>query len=148
VVPVAVWGAYQNWWAERYGPLLEVARQLRNDGYYAAAIVTAQTACEVCTEVVLTEALHARVGDEAVADYITGSLRDNHNLLNGRVQKLYEVLFGHRIQEYQPLWQSFKDHVKRRNDIVHQGDEATVQGADDSIAAVDKVIQHLLQNRL
>ncbi len=145
-MPVAVFGAYQNW-SERYGPLLEAARQLRNDGYHAAAIVTAQTACEVCTEVVLAEVLRARVGDEAVADYITGSLRDNYNLVSGRVQKLYEVLFGHRIQEYPSLWQPFKDHVEWRNKIVHQGREATAQEADESIAAVDRVVQHLLQNR-
>jgi hypothetical protein len=143
---VAVFGAHQNWWAERYGPLLEAARQLRNDGYHAVAIVTAQTACEVCTEVVLTEALRARVDDEDVADFITAPLHD-YNLKHDRVKELCALTFGHRIQENHPLWQPFIRHVDRRNAIVHRGHEATAQDADESIAAVDKVVQHLLQNR-
>jgi hypothetical protein len=144
-VPVATYGAYQNWWAERYGPLLEAARQLRNDGYHAAAIVTAQTACEVCTEVVLTDALRERVSEDDIADFITDSLR-NYNPTTDKVKKLYELLFGNRIQR-EAFWSSFVEHVERRNAIVHRGQSATPQDAGESIATVDKVIRHLLQNR-
>src|SRR5687767_2764159 len=60
-------------WQERYRFLLDSARQLRDQRHHEAAIVTAQTACEVCTEVVLTDALRDRVGDAAVEDLITNS---------------------------------------------------------------------------
>ena len=145
---MAVFGAHQNWWAERYGPLLEAARQLMNDGYYAAAVVTAQTACEVCTEVVLTEALHARVSDKDVADFITRSLRNyNPSSDNRSVKKLYKLLFGQPLRQKEPFWASFDIPIDRRNRIVHRGGEATVLDAAESIAAVDKVIRHLLENR-
>jgi hypothetical protein len=126
--------------------LLDAAKKLRDDGHHAAAIVTAQSACEACMELVLTEAVRAGVGDAAIADFITDSL-PNYNPISGRVQKLYELLFGHSLQENQPLWEPFKKHVKHRNNIVHHGHVATPRQADESIATVEKVIDHLLKNR-
>jgi hypothetical protein len=132
-------------WEQRYKFLLDTARELRDQGHPEAAIVTAQTACEVCTEAVLTEALRRRVGDDVVADLITGSLW-NYNPTNPRVKRLYETLFDHRIQD-EPFWQSLKKHVDRRHAVVHRGKEATSQEADESITAVDAATQHLLKNR-
>jgi hypothetical protein len=90
-------------WQERYEVLLDTAHQLRGQGHHEAAIVTAQTACEVCTESVLTEALRERVGDDGVTDLITGSL-GNYSPTNDRVKKWYETLFDHRIQD-ESFWQ-------------------------------------------
>jgi|SRR5215208_6766314 len=133
-------------WQARYEYLLDSAKQLRADGHHAAAIVTAQSACEACMELVLTEAVRGRVGDAAIANFITDSLH-NYNPINGRVLKLYKLLFGHSLQENQPFWSDFNDYVERRNKIVHHGHLATAEGADKSIATVEKVIDHLLQNR-
>jgi hypothetical protein len=144
VVPVAVWGAYQNWWAERYGPLLEVARQLRNDGYYAAAIVTAQTACEVYAEVVLSAALRAAVPDD-VAEALKKAI-PGYNLTHRRVRDVYVAFSGDRIQDDKPLWNRFNKHVERRIGVVHKGREATLEEASDSIAVVEEVIQHMVRN--
>jgi HEPN domain-containing protein/predicted RNA-binding Zn-ribbon protein involved in translation (DUF1610 family) len=134
-----------EWWEQRYKFLLDTARDLRSQGHPEAAIVTAQTAFEVCLGAVLTEALRKRVGDAAVADLITGALRP-YNPKNDRVQKWYETLFEHRIQA-EPFWQSLRKHVDRRNRVVHRGEEATAQEADESIKAVDAAIRHLLKNR-
>lgn len=132
-------------WQERYEVLLDTAHQLRDHGHYEAAIVTAQTACEVCTEAVLTAALHERVGDDGVTDLITASM-GNYNPTNHRVQEWYETLFDHRIQE-ESFWPSLKKHVARRHGVVHRGEPATSREADESIAAVDEAIRHLLKNR-
>lgn len=132
-------------WQERYEVLLDTAHQLREQGHHEAAIVTAQTACEVCMEAVLTEVLRQRVGDDGVTDLITSSL-GNYNPTNERVKKWYETLFDHRIQD-ESFWQSLTKHVARRHGVVHRGEEATSQEADESIAAVDDVIRHLLKNR-
>jgi hypothetical protein len=98
---------------------------------------------EVCTEAVLTGALRERVKDDDVADLITDSL-SSYSPTNDKVKKRYEVLFGHRIQN-EPFWQPLTEHVARRHTVVHRGEEATSQEADDSIAAVEKTIRHLLQ---
>jgi hypothetical protein len=133
-------------WSEQYRFLLDTAKKLRDQGHHEAAIVTAQTACEVCTEVVLSAMLHASGIEEYVADLITGPL-PNYNLLSKRVQKVYEAFSEDKIRWGEPLWQSFRTHVVRRNDIVHQGRQATPQEANDSIAAAEAVIGHLLANR-
>jgi hypothetical protein len=132
-------------WQQRYKFLLDTARELRDDDHPEAAIVIAQTACEVCTEAVLTEALRQRVGDDEVADRITGS-RWNYNPTTDWVKEWYETLFDHRIQD-ERFWLSLKEHVDRRHAVVHRGEEATGQEADESIAAVEAVIQRLLKNR-
>jgi hypothetical protein len=118
---------------------------LRDQDYPVPAVVMAQTACEVCMEVVLTDVLRERVRDHDIANFITGSLR-NYNPKTDNVKKLYELLFGDRVQGAS-FWPSFLEHVKRRNNIVHRGQAATPQDADESIVAVDKVIRHLLQKR-
>jgi HEPN domain-containing protein len=140
---VATASASVKKWRERYEVLLDTAKLLREQEHYEAAIVMAQTACEVCTEAVLTGALRERVKDDDVADLITDSL-NSYSLKNNRVQKRYEVLFGHRIQD-QPFWQPLEKHVTRRHGVVHRGEEATPKEADESIAAVEKTIRHLLQ---
>ena len=132
-------------WQERYEVLLDTAKALC-ERHPEAAIFMAQAAGEVCTELVLTSALRARVSDQAVADFIAEQPR-NYSLGDGRVKELYELLFGDKITASGQLWQDFKAHVERRNKIVHRGKSATRQEADASIAAVEGVIRHLLQNR-
>jgi len=137
---------YWGVWDEQYSFLLDTARKLRDQGHHEAAIVTAQTACEVCTEVVLSAMLHASGIEEHVADLITDPL-PNYNLLGTRVQKVYETFSEEKIRWGEPLWQSYRSHVKRRNDIVHRGRQATPQEATAAIEAVEAVIGHLLENR-
>ena len=130
-------------WRERYEALLDTAKRLREQEHYEAAIVMAQTACELCTEAVLTGALRERVEDDDVADLITDTL-GSYSPTNDRVKKWFELLFGYPIQD-EPFWQPLKKHVARRHGIVHRGEEATPKEADESIAAVENTIRHLLQ---
>ena len=131
-------------WRVQYLVLLNTAKQLHTQGYHAASIVTAQTASEVCTQLVLTETLRAK-SIEYLADPI-GKMISNYNLANPRVRDLYVAVTGDRIQD-EKFWQSFKEHAARRHKIVHRGRQASTQEAADSIMAVESVIQHLLDNR-
>ena len=131
-------------WRAQYVILLDTAKQLHTQGYHAASIVTAQTASEVCTELVLTDALRAK-SIEYLADPI-GQMISNYSLHNSRVRNLYVAVTGDRIQD-ETFWQSFKEHATRRNEIVHRGRQASAQEAADSIMAVESVIHQLLDNR-
>jgi hypothetical protein len=136
---------YRRVWSGRYQFLLDNAKKLRDQGHYAAAIVTAQTACEVCTETVLTGAMLERFNDDAAVDLITSTL-GTYNPNNKSIKNWYEMLFDHRIQD-EEFWQSLMEHVNRRHRIVHKGEEATVHQADASIAAVEQYTRHLLESR-
>ncbi len=129
-------------WGSRFEVLLEAAKRLRNDRHHEAAIVTTQTACEVCTELVLTETFRRR-GLDYLSDPL-GRLLPNYNIGNDRVRRVYEAATNDSIAAVDKLrWQRFKQHVERRNDVVHSGLEATQADADASIAVVEEIIEHI-----
>jgi hypothetical protein len=75
--------------------LLSTAKELNDNGHHEAAIVTAQTACEVCTEMVLTKTFEIR----GVPEYLPKTLDDfvlgknyTYNVGSDRVRKLYETV--------------------------------------------------------
>jgi len=127
----------------RYGELLEAAERLRDDGHHEAAIATAQTACEVCTETTL-QALFRIKGITYLTDPVC-NLLPNYNLANERVRKLYVALSGDPIQD-KSFWNTFKLHTKRRNEVVHRGHEAEPWESEESIEAVRSVVSHLLKS--
>lgn len=131
-----MWAAWPEWWGDRYEALLEAARRLRDEGHHEAAIATAQTACEVCTETTLS-ALFRIKGLTHLTDPVD-SLVPSYNLANDRVRKLYEAVSGDPIHE-EPFWSAFKQHSKRRNEIVHGGREAEPWESEASIDAVSAV---------
>ena len=90
MTPVASWGQHQNRFGRRYRVLLDSARQLREGGYFEAAIVTAQTACEVCAEIVISDVCKGR-GIGHLAGTVMGLLNNNYNLANLLVRKLYRA---------------------------------------------------------
>jgi hypothetical protein len=131
----------------RYEVLLDTAKELRDSGYNDAAIAIAQTACEVCTERVLTDAFTAK-GIEYLAKPVDGFV-SSYNLGSDRVRKLYTAVTGHNIhQDDTDRWRTFKEHVERRHAVVHRGHAATVEQADASIEAVEYIIGRLLGNSL
>jgi DNA-binding Lrp family transcriptional regulator len=124
----------------RYEVLLTNAKELHRQGHHEAAIVIAHTACEVCTDLALKNALSVNKV-EHLADPIDGLLR-GYNLADDRVRKMYVAVSADSIHQ-EPFWQSFKEHSKRRNNIVHHGHKATAEESDNSIRAVEAVIRHL-----
>jgi hypothetical protein len=135
---------FPEMWDLRYEVLLDTAKKLRDDGHNEAAIVTAQTACEVYTQLVLTSAFRAAVPDHAV-DALE-KLMPGYSLNHGRVRDVYVAFSGDRIQEDKALWSRFVEHVKRRHEIVHRGREATLEETSASISVVEEVIAHMIRN--
>ena len=132
-------------WGARFEVLLEATKRLRDDGHPEAAIVTAQTACEICTEIVLTGTFQRRR-----IDYLSdplGRLLPNYNIGNDRVRRIYEAVTNDSIAAADSVrWQRFQQHVKKRHGVVHGGQEATRSDANASIKVVEEIIEHVREH--
>jgi hypothetical protein len=135
---------WPEWWENRFFVLLDTAKTLKDQGHSEAAIVTAQTACEVCTEVFL-EAGFRNKGISYLNDPVEALLHNNYNLGNDRVRNLYAAVCDDPIQQ-EPFWSSFKEHVWRRHRVVHRGKRASQQEAEASIAVAEEVVRHIRRN--
>ena len=62
---------WPEWWEDRFFVLINTAKTLKDQGHPEAAIVTAQTACEVCTEIFL----EAGFRNQDIA-YLKGPIND------------------------------------------------------------------------
>jgi hypothetical protein len=80
-----------------------------------------------------------------MSDPISDLLCKSYNLANDRVLQIYVAVCDDQIQQ-EPFWAQFKEHVRRRHRIVHSGQTASQQEAEDSIAVVDDVVQHIRLN--
>jgi hypothetical protein len=120
--------------------LLQLARTLAQQGFHSQAVITAQTACEVYTEAVITRLIRAR----GIADLheAIDSMIPNYNLANERVRRLYDALSSDRIQETE-FWQRFKTHVERRHEAAHQGKGLSADVASASCQVAEELIRHL-----
>jgi hypothetical protein len=127
----------------RHDTLLESAGRLRADGQHEAAIAMAQAACEVCTKTTL-QALFL-VNDIAYLTDPVGNLLPSYNLGNDRVRKLYVAVSGDPIQN-EAFWSTFKQHAKRRHEVLHEGREPEPWESEASIEAVRSVVSHLLKS--
>jgi hypothetical protein len=139
---VGATGAFMlHGWGQRYFEILnDIAKRLRDQGHHEMAVVAAQTACEVFTELVVTTTFkNQNIGHLAEP---VEALMPNYNLGNDRVRKLYEALCNDPISQ-QPFWSRYKTHVKRRHGIVHEGKQTDRAGAEESIKAVEEVIYHI-----
>jgi hypothetical protein len=123
------------------GHMLDKADQLRRSGFGEAAVVTAQSACEIACEWAIAQLLERRG-----VDFLHGCVDDmigSYNLA-GRARELYVTLSGDRVQE-QPFWFAFTECVKRRNRIVHRGDQVSSTDAQEHLAVARQLIAHLEQ---
>lgn len=122
--------------------LLERARRLQERREWDLATVVAQTAFEVRVAQVVYERLEARsLG--GLRAHITSHIR-SYSLLDDRTQKLWDELTEDAIKQADS-WAQYRDHVGRRNAVVHQGIDVTEADAAASLAAVDAMIAHIEQ---
>ena len=125
-------------------PYIEIfgsARKLFDKAEGEAAVVVAQTACEVLGADVLSRLVKKR-GIEYLGKWIGRAVRESSDFNNQLVRDLYAALSGDRIQE-QPFWGRYVGHVRARHDIVHEGRRLTKQEAQDSLNAAEEFIRHL-----
>lgn len=110
---------YQSpWWREksRASEIGREAHELLTQGRHELAVIRIQTA----NEMHMREAIERLLRDhhpEAVADRL---LRGAVTLTDPQQQALMHMLTGEHVQQTQ-WWPRYKEHVQRRNAIVHKG---------------------------
>ena len=131
---------YPPWQPERqrHRELFERAQALCEAGETSLAVVIAQAAFEALIRQTVEERLLARE---------IGGLRDHlHNykaaLQESQSRKLWLELTHDEIGRHRG-WNSYLEHVKRRNDLVHEGVEVDQAGACASISAVLLLLEHI-----
>ena len=125
-----------------YIAIFTAAKRLLDAGEFGAAVVLAQTACEVLGANVL-ERLMKKRSVELLRDWIVlGATRQNASFSSNVVRELYVALSGDRIQG-EPFWAKYLEHVRRRNEVAHQGKTVSKPEAEDSYQAAESFIRHL-----
>ncbi len=122
--------------------LLDTAKSLISQEHYMSAVVIAQTACEILTELTIKTILVAKRLD--YLDHPISGLLPNYNLGNEKVRKLYVALSGDKIQDT-PFWVGYTKMVTLRNKVVHKGTRPSLQQAEQAYKAAKELIKHLEQ---
>ncbi|HEV7427756.1 MAG TPA: hypothetical protein VGQ46_15445 [Thermoanaerobaculia bacterium] len=120
--------------------LLEYAKALTAGDRPEIAVVVAHMAAEIAAERTFTEVFRQQNLEhleEAVTEFFQSC-----NLANDRVRRLYVAMSGDRIEQA-PFWGDFKTSSLRRNKIVHGGERCSVDAANESVAAVTALVEHL-----
>jgi hypothetical protein len=118
--------------------LLERAEQLAQTDFYQAALVTAQTACEMCCEQACSILLKQRRLD-FLQDPLHNLCSNNYNVASPRMTGLYNALSDSRIQD-EPFWGAYKHLVEHRNRVVHRGAAVTREEARAHLATARNLI--------
>lgn len=113
------------------------AQQLFDDGQFLYAIVAVQTAFELYLEGVYEYLLHLRTPRE-VGTVVQKFLTQKYSLSREEVRELLEALLGERLADSSE-WHEYKQHVKRRNGIVHRGEGLGRDEAHSSLTAVQEL---------
>ena len=120
--------------------LLHAARQMMITGRREVSVVTAQMACEVCAERVISTYFRSRKVqflEDAVED-----LLPSYNLANDKVRRIYIALTQDQIQQ-QYFWSEYKTMVSIRNKAVHAGVRIQESQAQMVARIAASVVKHL-----
>lgn len=128
-----------------YRSLLKAATELTANPdtpvQYQAAIVLAQTACEMCTEDTLKVFFQVMGLSQMFAP--TFHSVQSFNLARGdRVRRIYIEVSGDQIV-HQPFWAAYTELPKKRNNIVHAGEPTTKDEAERLCAIALQFIDHV-----
>ena len=128
--------------AERDYPaqLLEAAGDMLDHGRYEVSVVTAQMACEICTERVLRAYFLAR-GIAFLEDSVD-DLLPSYNLSNNKVRKVYVALTDDPVHQ-QFFWSEYKVVVSLRNKAVHSGARIQKSQAQMVLRVARLAVKHL-----
>jgi hypothetical protein len=120
---------------------LATAEGFLGDGHFDPAVVSSQTACELATELALWYWFGRKGKGAQVAEPVM-DLFQSFNLGNERLLRIYVALSGDTIQE-RPFWPRFKEHVRRRNEIVHRGYRSSEAEAQTSVEIAREFVTHI-----
>lgn len=124
--------------------ILEKAEQLCARGFNEAALVTAQSACELGCERAIEKWLASRG-----AGYLHECLHEmvpSFNVCAGKTRDLYTTLTDDHIQQ-QPFWHAYTELTQLRNRIVHRGEQVHADTARKYLDVARGVVEHLERTR-
>lgn len=120
--------------------LLEAAGEMAVRGRYEISVVTAQMACEICTERVLRAYFAVSVAgflERAVVD-----LLPSFNLANDKVRSVYIALTQDPIHQ-RFFWSQYNTLVLVRNKAVHAGARVQESQSQLVLRVAKLVVKHL-----
>ncbi len=120
--------------------LLESAKEMVLRGRHEIAVVTAQMACEICTERVLRT--YFRCKNVTFLENAIEELLPSYNLANEKVRRVYVALTGDTIHQ-QYFWSEYKTMVTIRNKAVHAGARIQESQAQMVCRIASSVLKHL-----
>ena len=115
---------------------LVTAQEFLDADHFNPAIVSAQTACELVSELALK--FHLPYGGRGFSRAVM-DLFPSYNLGNERVLRLYVACSGDRIQD-ETFWADFKKHAQLRHRIVHGGHRSTKEEAEKSVTVARQFV--------
>lgn len=128
----ATLGYLSPWWREtsRASELGREAQELLKQGRHDLAVIRIQTANEMHIRRAIERLLHDH-HRQAIADRL---IRGAATLIDQQQQALLHMLTGEHVQQTE-WWRRYKEHVQRRNAIVHKGLAVNREDAAASIEA-------------
>lgn len=126
----------------RDSELLDRANDLVAQGHHDLAVIVAQTACEVLVADAMRAVARGHASDELYPWLLqrVGS----YTLIDNQTRKLWNALSATSIQQ-EPWWSEYREHVRRRNQIVHEGQRVDVEAARASLAAARALFEYVEQ---
>lgn len=125
--------------------LLEEADHAVGQGSTHITVIVSQMAAELATEAVVTAMLGDR-DDDAVTEAIDAlTAGSSWNLGNDRMRKAYSALTGDDIAQAE-FWPRYRDHVMRRNAVMHRGYLPSQEEADESYRTVEELVYHVVDH--
>jgi hypothetical protein len=125
---------------EPYQNFLDSAEAAHAQSQYKEAVILVQTALELFTEKTLGHLYKVRDIEYLKPQF--EHLLINYNIANGKVSGLYMALAEDKITQ-EPFWSGVVAHVELRNDLVHEGKDASVAQSRASLDAVAAVVAHI-----
>lgn len=125
---------------EPYQNLLDAAEAAHEQGQYKEAVILAQTSVELFTEKILHQLYVTRHIEYLIDPF--EHLLINYNIGNSKVSRLYVALSQDEITQA-PFWANFVKHTELRNELVHDGRDASVVESRASLDAVEALVKHV-----
>ena len=117
---------------QRDSELLNRADELFEQGHHDLAVIVAQTACEVLVADAMRTLLEGHASD-GLFPWLIGRI-SSYTLVDDATRNLWNKLTQTEIQS-QDWWSAYREHVRRRNAIVHAGERVDGDAARSSLDA-------------
>ncbi len=137
-------GVYMNagadpLWLQHFDEASDMIEQQR----YELAIVAAQIACEIEIKEAVETGVDAPEG--SLARMAIDGPR-SWSLIDKRAQKVFAAVIGETPTE-EDWWRDYRDHVERRNNIVHRGARAAELDARRSLGVAEELVDWVQRTR-